>query len=110
MYINFARFLKDLPMSSSQYVDKGTSTLNIIMEYCDGGDLSSIIRQSSRMGKLIPEDTVWQYFYQLLLALNYCHCPNTSSNNKPIMPGDPEPRRQPILHRDIKPENGMLIS
>ena len=72
------------------------------MEYCDGGDLSSVIKQSARTGRLLPEDTVWSYFLQLLLALQQCHCPNAKSGEE----GGVENKRQQILHRDLKPENG----
>ena len=70
------------------------------MEYCDGGDLSSVIKQCARQNRLLPEETVWSYFYQLLLALQHCHCPGIGADG---------PKRQQILHRDLKPENGAQV-
>ena len=74
------------------------------MEDCGGGDLSSVIKQAQKNNCLIPEETVWHYFMQILLALHYCHHPNTSSQSGG---SDAEgERKAPILHRDIKPDNG----
>ena len=57
----------------------------------------------------IPEDTIWNYFSQILLALQHCHFPTfkTPSNLK----GAEEvvtKRTQQVLHRDLKPENVFL--
>lgn len=57
---------------------------------------------------MIPEDTVWHFFYQIVLALHYCHTPHL----KPGSPTEVLPsalKRAPILHRDLKPENGGLL-
>lgn len=86
----------------SKFVDRDAGILYILMEYCDGGDLSTVIKQSARTGRLLPEDAVWSYFLQLLLALQHCHCPNSKSGEE----GGTENKRQQILHRDLKPENG----
>ncbi|KAL5528207.1 hypothetical protein ACEPAF_7343 [Sanghuangporus sanghuang] len=87
-----------------RHVDKEAGILYILMEYCDGGDLTSIIKQCSRVGRPVPEDVVWSYFLQLLLALQHCHCPTSS----PGEDGTSEIRRQQILHRDLKPENVFI--
>lgn len=55
----------------------------IVMEYCDGGDLSRMI------GKPIDEELVRYYFVQLIAGLKYLN------SNK-------------IMHRDIKPKNILL--
>ncbi len=70
--------------------DSGKSTLHIIMEYCANGDLKQLLREA-RKGKNshIPEDTIWKIFFQLILALDYCHYGNGRK----------------VLHRDIKPAN-----
>ena len=67
-----------------------TSTLCIVMEYADGGDLLQKITQA-RAGKTnkIPEQQVWSYYIQMLHGLQALH-----------------DRR--IIHRDIKCANVFL--
>ena len=62
-------------------------TLCIIMEYCENGDLSQLLKQ--RRGKSLDEPTVWKYFIEVCLALEYLHS-------------------KKILHRDIKTMNVFL--
>lgn len=66
------------------------------MEYCGGGDLSTIIRDAVRRKRPIPEDTIWAYFMEILLALDHCHTAE----------GDDE--KVQIVHRDLKPENSTF--
>lgn len=61
--------------------------LLIIMDYCAGGDLYTLIQ--GRKGVNFPEDRVLDWFVQLCLAMKYIH-----------------DRR--ILHRDIKSQNVFL--
>ncbi|KAG9309207.1 kinase-like domain-containing protein [Chiua virens] len=83
-----------------RYVDRDAGILYIIMEYCGGGDLSGIIKQAQRHNRAVPEDTIWNYFMQILLALQHCHHPPSPS---------PDVERRPqILHRDLKPDNVFL--
>ncbi|GJJ13098.1 hypothetical protein Clacol_007348 [Clathrus columnatus] len=83
-----------------RYVDRENGILYIVMEYCGGGDLGSIIKSCARNGRPLPEDTIWSYFLQILLALQHCHSTSdlVSGSNT----------RQQILHRDLKPENVFL--
>ncbi|KAJ1771729.1 Protein kinase of the Mitotic Exit Network [Coemansia sp. RSA 1843] len=60
--------------------------LDIILEYCEGGSLQSILRKFSKF----PENLVGVYVAQILDGLSYLH------NNA-------------ILHRDIKPGNILLL-
>lgn len=84
------------------------------MEYCGGGDLSTIIKQATKQSRPLPEDTIWNYFLQILLALHHCHHPNAHSGNASGGPAhltvpfdaDANSRRTQILHRDLKPDNG----
>ena len=84
------------------------------MEYCGGGDLSTIIKQAAKQNRPLPEDTIWNYFLQILLALHHCHHPNAhlgtmaggSANNTGSLDADVNSRRTQILHRDLKPDNG----
>ncbi len=61
--------------------------LHIIMLYCDGGDLYSIIKQQN--GKFIDELQVVEWFVQIAMALQYMH-------------------DRHILHRDLKTQNIFL--
>ena len=88
-------------------MDRDAGILYILMEYCDGGDLAGVIKQCAKMNRPLPEDTVWSYFFQLLLALQHCHCPNAKSGDS--NGANSEVKRQQILHRDVKPENGEFL-
>ena len=61
--------------------------LNIIMEFCEGGDLSNYIR--NQMGRPISENKIWKFFIQSCVGLDYIH-------------------KRKILHRDIKSMNIFL--
>ncbi|KAJ3871710.1 kinase-like domain-containing protein [Lentinula edodes] len=97
-----------------RYVDKESGILYIVMEYCGGGDLSMVIQQAQKHNRPIPEDTIWNYFMQLLLALQHCHHPNGHGRNSsgtcnPMSENEGRERRNQILHRDLKPDNGEFI-
>lgn len=77
-------------------IDKRSTQLYIITEYCEGGDLLGLIRTLKAERKQIEEDRIWDYFAQLILALRNCHRHKQGTVTKPI------------LHRDIKPANIFL--
>ncbi|KAF0992211.1 hypothetical protein HZS_2886 [Henneguya salminicola] len=60
-----------------------------IMEYCDGNDLDSLLKQS----KYIPEREARFIIVQIVLALRYLN-----------------ERRPPVIHYDLKPGNILLLS
>ncbi|KAG8893230.1 G2-specific serine/threonine protein kinase [Tulasnella sp. 403] len=94
-----------------RHVDRENGYLYILMEYCGGGDLGRLLAKARKQGRPLPEDIVWRYFYQLLLALQHCHYPGSSPpSSTSTTPTEPNPlrRSQQILHRDIKPENVFL--
>lgn len=68
------------------YVDR-ESYLNIVMIYCDGGDIYSKIKQSKN--KNFPESQIIDWLAQMALALLYLH-------------------ERKILHRDMKTQNIFL--
>ena len=54
-------------------IDRAESKLYIIMEYCEGGDLASLISSRKTTGQTIEEAFVWKVLHQLLQALEECH-------------------------------------
>mmetsp|Transcript_19262 Transcript_19262/g.18398 ORF Transcript_19262/g.18398 Transcript_19262/m.18398 type:complete len:122 (+) Transcript_19262:465-830(+) len=76
------------------YIDsfvQGTK-VNIIMEYCELGDLQSLIvgKIHSLTGpSVFGENVIWRYFIQICLGVNYLH-------------------EKGILHRDLKSLNIFL--
>ena len=70
-------------------IDKKNSRIYIIMEYCEGGDISQIINQCKKNREYISEETIWKIFIQVLKALHVIHNHNQGK----------------IIHRDIKPSN-----
>ena len=58
----------------------------ILMEYINNGDIKGYIAAYQNMKKQIPEEELWELFFQCMLGLVYIHNKN-------------------IIHRDIKPAN-----
>jgi NIMA (never in mitosis gene a)-related kinase len=63
--------------------------LHILLEYCDGGDLSHSIKKAKGKRRFFTEAAILSWFVQLSSAILYCHA-----------------RR--ILHRDLKASNIFL--
>ncbi|CAK0854836.1 unnamed protein product [Prorocentrum cordatum] len=63
--------------------------LCIVMDYCEGGDLSDRIKKMRQSGKSFPQEQVLRWFTQCVLALKYIH-------------------DRHILHRDLKSGNFFL--
>jgi len=99
MFQNEVAFMKKINTLSSPYLVKYiTSYTNkkeleyvIIMEYCGGGSLKSIIEKYIMEEKMIPEEMVLKFMKQILLGVMALH-----KNN--------------ILHRDLKPGNILVDS
>jgi len=72
-------------------IDKKTTTLYILMEYCAGGDLSKVIKQTKEEQSSLGEDFIWRMLLQIVLALYECH-----------------KKEKKVLHRDLKPQNVFL--
>lgn len=92
--------------------------LYMYMEYCDGGDLSDVIKNFKQNNQRIPETLIWQVFTQLLLALYRCHNGADISPVNQIFTSTPNDNQQSsassnhnvVIHRDIKPENVFFLS
>eukprot|EP00915_Cephaloidophora_sp_WS-2016_P007943 GHVH01010980.1.p1 GENE.GHVH01010980.1~~GHVH01010980.1.p1 ORF type:complete len:596 (-),score=92.55 GHVH01010980.1:1001-2788(-) len=61
----------------------------IIMEYCEGGELYSHIRQMQNDAKKFTEKYIAKLMKQILQGVRYCHLRN-------------------VVHKDLKPQNLML--
>lgn len=60
--------------------------LHIVMNFCDGGDLSDLIRKQEESGTPFPEAQILKWLSQLLMAVKHIH-------------------QNHIIHRDIKSQN-----
>lgn len=69
------------------FADRGW--LGIVMDFCDGGDLTFRIEAARKKREKLPETQVLRWFTQAVLALKYMHGKH-------------------ILHRDMKPSNIFL--
>ena len=65
--------------------------INIVMEYCDEGDLNDFITKKKNENKLIEEDLIWNIFIKITIGLAHIH-------------------KMKILHRDLKTMNIFLKS
>ena len=65
------------------------SYLNIVMEYCDGGDLSQFIEKNKETKKPLDENLIWNIFLKITIGLATLH-------------------KSKILHRDLKSLNIFL--
>ncbi|NXL63390.1 NEK2 kinase, partial [Chordeiles acutipennis] len=80
-------------------VDRSSTTLYIVMEYCDGGDLASLIARCTKERHVksclhyLEESFVLRVLTQLTLALKECHRRNDGGVT---------------VHRDLKPANVFL--
>ena len=49
--------------------DEKDSSLCIVMEYADGGDLLAVINAEKKKGKLLSEVKAWSFFIQMVRGL-----------------------------------------
>ncbi|NXD07095.1 NEK2 kinase, partial [Nothocercus nigrocapillus] len=78
-------------------IDRSNTTLYIVMEYCDGGDLASLIARCTKERHVhyLEENFVLRVLAQLTLALKECHRRSDGAVT---------------VHRDLKPANVFLDS
>jgi len=65
------------------------NNLNIVMEYCESGDLNDFIENQKKTKHLLQENIVWKFFIKITLGLADIH-------------------KSKILHRDLKSLNIFL--
>ncbi|KAH3683721.1 hypothetical protein WICPIJ_005310 [Wickerhamomyces pijperi] len=91
----------------SHYSDR--QVLFLYMEYCNGGDLSSIIKKYKKDDLYVPEELIWDVFTQMLMALYRCHygveVPEVQSIYKDFKLPVIDNTTKVFIHRDIKPDN-----
>jgi len=76
-------------------------SLTLYFEYCEGPDLSHIIRKR----KILPESFIWHVFVQIAEALALLHYGHDRKHS------DQDPQGwQTVVHRDVKPGNIFLRS
>jgi len=71
------------------FLDKRTTELCIVMQFCSGGDLHAALRKAQGAGRRISESTASRWLAQLTLALQHVHAAG-------------------IIHRDLKTQNVFL--
>ena len=71
------------------FYDQNSTTLNIVMEFADDGDLSTKIKESLKNKNYFDEYTIWSTLIQILEGLKYLH-------------------NSDIIHRDLKSANIFL--
>jgi serine/threonine-protein kinase len=76
--------------------DDKSGDLFLVMEYVDGLDLNTILKQASGLGLQVPLDFAVYVLESLLSALQHAHSLKTKD----------EPT--PVIHRDISPHNLLI--
>ncbi|KAE8600551.1 hypothetical protein XENTR_v10013305 [Xenopus tropicalis] len=94
--VNLLRELKhpNIVRYYDRIIDRTNTTLYIVMEYCEGGDLASLIAKCTKERQYLEEDFILRIFSQLALALKDCHKRSDGGHT--------------VLHRDLKPANIFL--
>lgn len=96
--VNLLRELKhpNIVRYYDRIIDRTNTTLYIVMEHCEGGDLSSLITRCIKERRYLEEQFILRVMAQLTLALKECHRRRDG--------------RATVLHRDLKPANIFLDS
>ena len=81
---------KNIIAYKESFYEESSNTLNIILEYADGGDLQSKISSHKNIKKYFNEKTISSIFIQMVYGLKELHDRN-------------------IIHRDLKSANIFLM-
>ena len=81
---------KNIIAYKESFYEEQTNTLNLILEYADGGDLQSKISAHKNLKKYFDEKIIWSLFIQMLQGIKALHDKN-------------------IVHRDLKSANIFLM-
>ncbi|KAG9283147.1 serine/threonine-protein kinase Nek2 isoform X1 [Astyanax mexicanus] len=94
--VNLLRELKhpNIVRYYDRIIDRTNTTLYIVMEYCEGGDLASLISKCIKDRRYLEEEFILRMMAQLALALKECHSRSNGGST--------------VLHRDLKPANIFL--
>ncbi|KAK6488934.1 serine/threonine-protein kinase Nek2 [Huso huso] len=94
--VNLLRELKhpNIVRYYDRIIDRTNTTLYIVMEYCEGGDLASLITRCIKERRYLDEELILRVLAQLTLALKECHRRSDGGHT--------------VLHRDLKPANIFL--
>uniref|UniRef100_A0AAA9T2K0 Serine/threonine-protein kinase Nek2 n=2 Tax=Bos TaxID=9903 RepID=A0AAA9T2K0_BOVIN len=94
--VNLLRELKhpNIVRYYDRIIDRTNTTLYIVMECCEGGDLASVIAKGTKERQYLDEEFVLRVMAQLTLALKECHRRSDGGHT--------------VLHRDLKPANVFL--
>lgn len=94
--VNLLRELKhpNIVRYYDRIIDRSNTTLYIVMEHCEGGDLASLISRCIKDRRYLEEWFVLRVLAQLGLALRECHRRSDGQTT--------------VLHRDLKPANIFL--
>ncbi|KAF0971981.1 hypothetical protein FDP41_009677 [Naegleria fowleri] len=76
----------------NRVLDRARKKLYIVMECCEGGDLSQFIASLKKRKEYIDEATILKIFSEICSALKECHLRKGGK----------------IIHRDLKPANVLL--
>ncbi|XP_034041960.1 serine/threonine-protein kinase Nek2-like [Thalassophryne amazonica] len=75
------------------FIDHQNKTVYIVMEYCVGGSLDSVIKDCTKQKSFLSEEYILRVLVQLTSALKLCHR---------------RPDGSIVLHQDLKPANVFL--
>ncbi|XP_034041961.1 serine/threonine-protein kinase Nek2-like [Thalassophryne amazonica] len=75
------------------FIDHQNKTVYIVMEYCEGGSLDSVIKDCTKQKSFLSEEYILRVLVQLTSALKLCHR---------------RPDGSIVLHQDLKPANVFL--